>query len=122
MIDSLVNLIFRCAHRRLTNPVTPVGKDDRSPGETYVVCLDCGKHFGYDLKRMKIGKPLENSSPAGIMPPGMPTPRVSKLKLAVMAAVPLGIAVGSIVNSKRRRHVPSPSDGQEPASPTKKPS
>ena len=36
----------------------------RKPGEGetggYVVCLDCGKQFSYDLKNMAIGKPIKN--------------------------------------------------------------
>lgn len=60
MIDSVVNLLFRCRHKNLTRPVTPVRKGGQ-PGETYVACLDCGKHFGYDTREMRVGKPL----PAG---------------------------------------------------------
>ncbi len=26
----------------------------------YVICLDCGKKFSYDLKTMSIGKPVES--------------------------------------------------------------
>jgi hypothetical protein len=27
--------------------------------QTYVVCLDCGKHFAYDVKLMRIGKRID---------------------------------------------------------------
>src|SRR5271166_5762186 len=95
MIDTIVNLMFRCPHRRLTSPVTPVSRDGKPRGDTYVVCLDCGKQFSYDLKVMRIGKAL---------PPGMPGPRTSKLKLAAMASfLPLGIAIGSLLTSRRRK-------------------
>ena len=104
MIDSVVNLLFRCPHKRLTRPVTPVGKDGKPHGDTYVVCLACGKQFSYDLEEMRIGKPLPSSADMGVLPPGMPGPRRSKLKLAVMAsAVPLGIVIASLLTSKRRR-------------------
>jgi len=53
VIDTLLNLVFRCAHRRLTRPVTPVAKGD-APHGTYVVCLDCGKEFGYDWQEMRV--------------------------------------------------------------------
>jgi DNA-directed RNA polymerase subunit RPC12/RpoP len=58
MIDTLLNLIFRCSHRRLTRPVTPAHRLGAPAGATYVVCLDCGKRFGYDTQQMQIGKPL----------------------------------------------------------------
>jgi hypothetical protein len=56
VIDSVLNLLFRCAHRRLTRPLTPVSKKGAPQGGSYVVCLDCGKRFDYDLKEMRIGK------------------------------------------------------------------
>ena len=117
MIDSLLNLIFRCAHKRLTRPVTPVSKDQGPQGDTYVVCLDCGKQFSYDLKTMSVGKPLARSSATGVLPPGMPGPRRSKVKMAVVAsALPVGIAIGSIMTSKRKqnRELPEGSDPDKP--------
>ena len=33
--------------------------DSNGPGETYVVCLECGKEFNYDLETMKVGKRRE---------------------------------------------------------------
>jgi hypothetical protein len=56
LIDTLLNLVFRCAHRHLTRPLTPVTRGDEPQGEAYVVCLDCGKQFAYDTKEMRIGK------------------------------------------------------------------
>jgi hypothetical protein len=126
MIDSIVNLIFRCAHKRLTSPVTPVSRDGKPHGDTYVVCLDCGKQFSYDLKAMRVGKPLPSSAEMGVLPPGMPGPRTSKLKLAIMAAaLPVGIAIGSMMNPKRQRtrkpanpesDAPNDSDSKPPSS------
>src|SRR5215210_2593568 len=52
MIDTVLNLIFRCSHRRITRPITPVKKPGERYGGTYVVCLDCGKQFDYDAKAM----------------------------------------------------------------------
>jgi hypothetical protein len=61
MIDSLLNTLLFCAHRRTTFPMTttmsrqphasstlPLGK------RTYVICLDCGKEFSYNWKEMRI--------------------------------------------------------------------
>jgi hypothetical protein len=56
MIDSLLNLLFRCSHKRLGRPVTPVTRAGEPPAETYVVCLDCGKQFSYDTRNMRLGK------------------------------------------------------------------
>ena len=109
MIDSIVNLLFRCPHKRLTRPVTPVSKDGKPHNDTYVVCLDCGKQFSYDLKEMQIGKPLPTSEDIGVLPSGMPRPRTSKLKMAAIASVlPLGIALGALLTSKRQRKSESP--------------
>lgn len=76
VIDTLLNLIFRCAHRRLTRPLTPVGMQD-APVDTYVVCLDCGKQFQYDLKEMRLGKVIDSA----------PTSK-ARMKFAVVAAAP----------------------------------
>jgi hypothetical protein len=104
MIDSLLNLLFRCPHRRLTRPVTPVSTDGKPHGDTYIVCLDCGKQFSYDLKEMRIGKALPTSSGTGVLSPEMPAPRTSKVKVAAIASVlPLGFALGSILTSRRQR-------------------
>jgi len=35
--------------------MTPVHKANEKPGVTYVVCLDCGQQFYYDLTEMRIG-------------------------------------------------------------------
>jgi len=39
----------------LGRPITP---KDR-PGDTYVVCFDCGRHLAYDAKAMQLGKPID---------------------------------------------------------------
>ena len=91
MIDSLLNLLFRCSHRRLTRPVAPVTKAGQPRSESYVVCLDCGKQFQYDLNTMQMGKAIDRSADCGVVPPNMPEPR-SKMKYALMAAVPVDTA------------------------------
>ena len=52
MLNSILEILFGCAHRTTTFPLTPKRKRD-----TYVVCLDCGKEFGYDWNAMRIGQP-----------------------------------------------------------------
>ena len=99
MIDTVINLLFRCAHRKLTRPVTPVSKAGVPHGETYVVCLDCGKQFSYDLTAMRIGKAIDQSNAACVLPPNMPKPRGSKVKYALLA-VPLGVVLGAAFKGK----------------------
>ncbi|HWB83533.1 MAG TPA: hypothetical protein VG675_05305 [Bryobacteraceae bacterium] len=119
MIDSVLNLLFRCPHRRLTRPVTPVSKAGVPHGDTYVVCLDCGKQFFYDVNKMQIGRPIETSSDAGVLRPSSPPPRKSKMKYALWASVPLAFLVGSSLKSpsKQRKNA----EPEEPRFPTDRP-
>ena len=114
MIDSLLNLMFRCAHRRLTRPVTPVSRAGVSDGQTYVVCLDCGKQFAYDLREMRIEGPLEISPDSGVLHPDMPAPRSQKLKVALWASVPLAILLGTVLKPKKPPRPPEDSGKQKP--------
>ena len=59
MMDNVLNLIFRCSHRHMTRPITPVHKP-RTSAVTYVTCLDCGKQFRYDPVQMRMGKAIAN--------------------------------------------------------------
>jgi hypothetical protein len=58
MIDSLFNLMFSCAHKRTSFPLTPTRGDSISRVAartgTYVVCLDCGKEFAYNWRELRI--------------------------------------------------------------------
>ncbi len=50
-----------CSHRRTTFPITlrasvSVGRQQNADAETYVVCLECGRHFAYDWTTMRITK------------------------------------------------------------------
>jgi len=112
MIDSVLNLLFRCPHRRLTRPVTPVSKAGVAHGQTYVVCLDCGKQFSYDLEEMRVGKPLEDSHDGGVLHPGMPKARSQKLKYALWASLPLAVFLGTVLKSKKAENPPPPRDNK----------
>ena len=101
MIDSMLNLLFRCAHQRLTRPFSPVSLHGASPGAAYVVCLDCGKQFAYDLDKMRVGKSIDRSNDASVVPPNIPMPRKKKLKYAFWAAVPVALAVGVALKKKK---------------------
>lgn len=56
MIQAVINLLFRCRHKHLTMPITLV-KDKRS-APTYIACLDCGRHFNYDVTAMRMGREI----------------------------------------------------------------
>ncbi len=101
MIDSLLNLLLRCSHSRLTRPVTPVSKAGVPQGQTYVVCLDCGKQFAYDLREMRVGKPLESTPETGVLHPDMPAPH-RNLKYALWVSVPLAFLAGVFWKNDRK--------------------
>ena len=101
MIDSVLNLLFRCSHSRLTRPVTPVVKSGVPQEQSYVVCLECGKQFAYDVEEMRIGKPLPASHATGVLPPDMPKSK-RKLKYALWASLPLALLAGSLLRNTRK--------------------
>ena len=58
MISGLVDLLFGCWHSNYSFPITSKPGERRTVAAratgTYVVCLDCGKEFAYDLQKMKV--------------------------------------------------------------------
>lgn len=58
MLETVIGWLFRCSHKRITLPITPVHKPGTPAGPSYVVCLDCGGKFVYDWKEMRMGEPL----------------------------------------------------------------
>jgi hypothetical protein len=103
MIDTIVNLLFRCSHQRITRPITPVSKGGDRSSETYVVCLECGKQFHYDLGEMRIGKPVAVSETAGVLP-GAPKRPSKKLRYAALAsALPIAWFVGKSIKNRKNR-------------------
>jgi len=101
VIDTVWNLLFRCAHRHLTRPFTPVGDQGAPRGETYVVCLDCAKQFAYDLEGMRIGKTIAHSHAACVVPPGVTKARKAKLAYALGVAVPAAVLLGAALTAKK---------------------
>ena len=67
MLETLLNAIFGCPHRKITFPISPVRKSVKTR-DTYVVCLDCGHEFPYDWNEMKMvdGKPASGSNGAPV--------------------------------------------------------
>jgi hypothetical protein len=56
MFGKLFDVVFGCSHRHYSFPqVVPTAARRATFGAgTYVVCLDCGKEFGYDWNRMAV--------------------------------------------------------------------
>ena len=57
MLSKLMDAMFGCRHARYSFPITVRASSWRTPAPrtgTYVVCLDCGREFGYDWREMKI--------------------------------------------------------------------
>ncbi len=63
MLQRLLNLIsFGCHHRRISKPFAAARQAQGSSNPAweqpvaghYVVCLECGKKFGYDWSQMKM--------------------------------------------------------------------
>lgn len=107
MIDSLTNLLFRCSHRRLTRPVSPATKAGQPHGQAYVVCLDCGKQFEYDIQEMRIGKVIQRSQDGGVLAPEVAAPRRNRLKY-LLAAVPAALMLGAMLQGKKRHKPEKP--------------
>ena len=61
MLIRLLNSLFGCSHRRTTFPITPVRRIGftNSQKGAYVVCLDCGREFGYNWSEMKVGEEVD---------------------------------------------------------------
>ena len=102
MADSVLDLLFHCGHRHLTRPFTPVGDVGVPGGATYVVCLDCAKQFAYDLKKMRIGKPIDHSHDACVVPADMAKPRKTKLvAYALGVTVPVALLISAVLKAKK---------------------
>jgi hypothetical protein len=44
-----------CRHRHLSQPFSSENDDTRTIRSShYVVCLECGRHFGYDWDQMRL--------------------------------------------------------------------
>ena len=68
MFANIMDTVFGCRHSRYSFPMTiRAGSRRATNGSrtgTYVVCLDCGREFGYDWQDMKIVGSRTNGSRA----------------------------------------------------------
>jgi DNA-directed RNA polymerase subunit RPC12/RpoP len=119
VIDTLLNLLLRCSHRRLTRPVAPITKAGEPHSQSYVVCLDCGKQFEYDLNLMRMGKAIDRSHDACVVPKDMPLPRATKVKYAFWAAVPVALVIGAVLKAKKSEPPKNAGTGDGPVAPAK---
>jgi hypothetical protein len=59
----IFDALFGCWHKRISFPQTSKRGQRRSGAATltgtYVVCLDCGREFAYDWKKMRVLSPSE---------------------------------------------------------------
>src|SRR5215469_4629378 len=102
MIDTMLNLLFRCSHRRLTRPFAPITKAGQPHSQSYVVCLDCGKQFGYNLNELRIEKAIDATHEANVVAANMPLPRKTKVRYAVFAALPAAVVLGAIFKGRKK--------------------
>lgn len=49
IFNRIVAFMLQCSHRRFTWVF-----GDPAKNSTYVICLDCGQHFHYDWKAMRV--------------------------------------------------------------------
>lgn len=103
MIDNVFNLLFRCRHKRLSRPVTPIDAAGVAEGEPYMTCLDCGSRFAYDFREMRMGKRL-SSRPTGPYADWVQdTPPSTLRKIATIFALPLAALAGLFLGRGSKR-------------------
>lgn len=59
-LEGLADWLYGCAHHRTSFPVTlrtglSVEGRESTQSETYIVCLECGRHIPYDWSSMRAG-------------------------------------------------------------------
>lgn len=76
ILNFLYEVFLGCSHQHLTRPFT-------MQHQTYMVCLDCGKHIHYSIEKMRTLTMREvrrmqaaNGGGVRIMPTSVPVPRL----------------------------------------------
>lgn len=59
---------------------------------------------------MRMGKAIDHSHDACVLPPDMPVPRQTKVKIALLAAVPAAVVLGAVMTGKKK--APKPESGK----------
>jgi len=124
VIDTIWNLLFRCQHRRTTFPLTPARVKGADPaakhGDTYVVCLDCGKQFVYDWERMRLGGAVDISGEAPRYemtpepaPNKVPFRTKSKMRYLLWgSALSAAVVLGKAAQSRKRQKSTAKKNGE----------
>lgn len=72
MIAGMLDIFFGCWHKNYSFPITVKPGQRKNAAAsvtgTYVVCLDCGKEFAYDWRKMKVVSGVDKT-PAAIPEP-----------------------------------------------------
>jgi hypothetical protein len=74
--------------------------------QSYVVCLDCGKQFEYDLKEMRIGKLIDHWHDACVVPKPTSLPTTTKVKYALLTVVPAAVVLAVVLKAKKQTATP----------------
>ena len=53
-VYAFLKWVFGCSHPKTTFPITMPANAGAGQPETYVACLDCGRHLAYDWNAMRI--------------------------------------------------------------------
>ena len=72
--------LFGCCHKRMSFPITTKNRRYSEAARvtgTYVVCLECGKEFPYDWRRMKIVSSSRELNPSLAEPGGEAVKRIA---------------------------------------------
>jgi hypothetical protein len=81
MLNTFIERLFGCSHRRTTFPITPKRPSIRLGA--YVTCLDCGKEFAYNWDEMRleapVAKPVEAIPPSQLARPAQGLSRLLRL-------------------------------------------
>ena len=82
MIDTVLNLLFRCSHRRLSRPVIARQQKGGCAGSRRTRCAwTAASTSPYDTDRMRLGKRLEDDEVVPRPKPEAAKPAMPKLKL-----------------------------------------
>jgi hypothetical protein len=63
----LADWLYGCSHDRTTFPIT-LRSDPGSPAETYIVCLQCGRHLDYNWTAMHLTTRADRAREQGLAP------------------------------------------------------
>jgi hypothetical protein len=91
--------------------MSPITKAGQPHSKSYVVCLECGRQFEYDLDKMRMGKAIDRSDEACVVPKQTGTPTAKKAKYALLTAVPAAMVVGAVLKAKKQQPTPETSAG-----------